>query len=476
MKALKTLIAIALSAGGLGTAVTLGAVANNNDKKSIQMVEAGNTTRLYLDMSGFADWYGDSASFKVHVWNGTNDVYTAATKVANAYWYADVDLSACSTTSCGWRFTRYSSDGKKEWNQGAWNSWSSTSTNTYYKPSGYTTGSWSKDDQKTWSIVGSTTGTWTSSTEDINIPLTLRFNDEGLQFINTSVNLTAGSVFKIKNSDASNNYYGYNALETGSGSVIAAGDVSGSGTGNVTVVNSGSYEVYMKPFAGKAWMQENSEGSAIAWADSFLAATNSICSTGGNSADHFAALNAIWADESTGTSTNYLRGTFNGWNTSTAMKRVGSSDIYRISNLTVSAGAEFKVDVGGSWSESYPDSNYVIEEAGVYVIEFNSSTHVIEVKEDVYLARLYGLLTTGAKNIIKNVSSSDVEEAVERYTHIVTRYQQLDDFIGDIRPTQSNYLKIISSQNVSIIIVVVAIVLISSTGLFFIVRKKKEQQ
>ena len=50
MKALKTLIAIALSAGGLGTAVTLGAIANKNNQK-IEKVEAATSTTVYYAIS-----------------------------------------------------------------------------------------------------------------------------------------------------------------------------------------------------------------------------------------------------------------------------------------------------------------------------------------------------------------------------------------------------------------------------------------
>lgn len=287
MKALKTLVAIALSAGGIGTAVTLGLVANNSNE--VQVAEATDTTRLYLDMSGFSDWYSASATFKVHVWNGSSDVYTVATKVSDAYWYADVDLSACTTTSCGWRFTRFSADGSTQWNQGGWNSWSSSSTNTYYQATGYTAGTWSQADQKSWTIVGASSGSWTSDSEDISISLTMRFNDEGLQFYNTSVSLITGSVFKIKNSD--NNYYGYSSMSTNS---LTSSYLSGSGTSNITVVTGGTFEVYMKPLSSNFWMQVSSETEATSFAQTFLDNTGTICSDGSTSDDHSSALAAIW--------------------------------------------------------------------------------------------------------------------------------------------------------------------------------------
>ena len=154
-------------------------------------------------------------------------------------------------------------------------------------------GSWTQDDQKTWTVVGATNGVWAGGDEDISISLTMRFDKEGLEFYNTSVELTAGSVFKVKNS--TNNYYGYDCIEEGDGSVLDLGDVSGNGNSNITVVNSGTYEIYMKPFVAKFWMQENSEESATSWASSFLSETNSICSNGGTSADHLSALEGVWS-------------------------------------------------------------------------------------------------------------------------------------------------------------------------------------
>lgn len=283
---IKFLVGITLAASG---AFALGSALNN---KKAEVAEAAATTRLYLDMSAFADWYGDTASFKVHTWNSAKgDQYHSVTKVASAYYYADVDLSTYASGG-GYRFARYNSTGATEWNKGAWNDYSG-GVNTYYRATGYTDGAWSTDDQKTWEVVGATNGIWAGGDQDINIPLTMRFDTEGLEFYNTSVNLTAGSVFKVKNS--TNNYYGYDCIETGAGSVIDVGDVSGSGSSNITVVNSGSYEIYMKPFAAKFWMQENSEASATEWASSFISQTNSICSANGTSADHLTALQGVWS-------------------------------------------------------------------------------------------------------------------------------------------------------------------------------------
>lgn len=295
MKALKTLIAIALSAGGLGTAVTLGALSNkNNDFKA---VAAESSSRVYLDCSGHTE-YDDAQSIALHYWSSdetTINTYRQATKAGDNYWYIDLDLTGVAK----YQWLRCDAAAGPNSNDHRYNFQYETnvSDNNYYKVTGWNnSGTWHKID-RTWTIVGSTGGeaAWNGGNEDISISLTERFNAEGLEFINTSVSLAAGSVFKIKNSAGS--YYGYDCIQTGDGSVISTGDVSGEGNSNITVVNSGSYEIYMKPTLSQFWMQENSEATATSWANSFLTATGTICSDGGESADHLTALQGIWTTQ-----------------------------------------------------------------------------------------------------------------------------------------------------------------------------------
>ena len=261
--------------------------------RGVKEAKATGETRLYLDMSGFTDWASASASFKVHTWNNAEgDNYFAVTKAGDLYYYADVDLATYAVDG-GYRFTRYSADGNTEWNRGAWCDYAAN-PETYYKASGWTAGTWAKDDQKTWTVVGATNGLWEGGDEDISISLNFRFNDEGLSFYNTAVNLSAGSVFKIKNSD--DDYFGFSVLETGSGSVVDAGIMTGEGNNNITVTKTGSYEFYMKPISGKAWVQENSALSAQQWANRFSGTTYDICKVGSGEQDHSEALAAAWAD------------------------------------------------------------------------------------------------------------------------------------------------------------------------------------
>lgn len=261
--------------------------------RGVKEAKATGETRLYLDMSGFSSWADASATFKVHTWNDAEgDQYHPVTKVGDLYYYADVDLATYAVDG-GYRFTRYSSDGNTEWNKGAWCTYAAN-PETYYKASDWADGTWAKDDQKTWTVVGATNGLWEGGDEDISVPLTFRFNNEGLSFYNTNVNLTAGSVIKIKNSDDA--YFGFSVLETGSGSVVDAGIMTGEGDNNITVTKTGSYEFYMKPVSGKAWVQENSALTAQQWANRFLGSTYDICKVGSGEQDHGEALAAAWTD------------------------------------------------------------------------------------------------------------------------------------------------------------------------------------
>lgn len=234
-------------------------------------VEAAGTTRLYLDMTSFADWYGDSAIFRVHTWNSAKgDQYHTATKVADAYWYADVDLNTYASGG-GWRFNRCApgSTGSSNWNQGAWNS---GATNNYYKPTGYTSGVFYNVGG--WKVVGATSGTWTAETQDIDIPLSEpRFDADGLQFLNTTVSLTENSVFKITDGST---YYGFGKLGSYDGQsanekgyIVTTG---GDSDPNIRVAVSGVYEVYVKPMAGSdnLWIQLSSASEADAYAQEFL--------------------------------------------------------------------------------------------------------------------------------------------------------------------------------------------------------------
>ena len=139
MKALKTLIAIALSAGGLGTAVTLGAVSNN--ERDIQPALAADTYSVYINT---AEWGDNVSGVKYYSWawkSGQNGSWYDFTKVEDHLYSMSVPASVDSFI-----FFRAGSNMSHGWteNTNYWNKTGDlTASGDYFTFSGYSTGTWS---------------------------------------------------------------------------------------------------------------------------------------------------------------------------------------------------------------------------------------------------------------------------------------------------------------------------------------------
>lgn len=332
------LLGLGVAALALGGAAFGAKAAINSDALE---TKAGDATRLYLDMSGFADWYSSSAAFKVHTWNeAKKDQYFDVTKVDNALYYADVDLATYASGG-GYRFTRYKSDFSEEWNRGEWNSYGS-GVNTFYRVTGWTAGTWSTADQGTWNLVGASSGTWKDpEDQDIDISLTKRIDNDGLAFYSTSLALSTGSVFKVKNNDDvywGSNKFKSNALTKTYLSIDEENDK------NISVTVGGTFEIYVKPAAGEVWIQVDSATEATGFASTFLSSTSSICSAGSTSADHAEALAAVW--NSTGDGTKLV----DKWNALSS----GAKTVFKTgtANATVTDAHDRYVHIMKRYSES----------------------------------------------------------------------------------------------------------------------------
>ncbi len=271
----------------------------------VKEAKAGDAVRLYLDMSSNSDWYSSSATFKVHTWNSANgDKYFPATKAANAYYYADVDLATYSSGG-GYRFSRFDSEGKTEWTKGAWNDYAGGVNNYYKVDSGSyttTTGTWSSV-ETSWQVLGAQNGEWTALHQDIEIDLTIKFDSDGLQLYTRTLTLEKNAQFKVKS--AGGVYYGFDKVDNGAGGARKAGNVVKAADGddpNIKVVNGGIYEIYVKPLAAdanKIWLQENSDESAKNFSNDFLTAMRAggVCGTTDESQkrDNKTAVEAIWS-------------------------------------------------------------------------------------------------------------------------------------------------------------------------------------
>ena len=198
------------------------------------------------------------------------------------------------------------------------------STNTtiakYYKPSkpsffGYTTGDLYKEQSLTNKIdiltadttvyakltmnkvafLAGTMNGWSSSDDNY-----LMVPAENSQYT-IDVQLAADVEFKVV---YNGNWYGWSDVDSSS-SVVNKYIVQGSdpdSTGyRIKVKTAGKYEIYFKTNASsnRIWIQQDSASEATTWAQAFLDATNSICSTGGTSANHLTALQGIWSAQKT---------------------------------------------------------------------------------------------------------------------------------------------------------------------------------
>ena len=302
MKALKTLVAIALSAAGLGTAVTLGVVANNNDK--IEQVEAEGTftvgQTLFLNPS--SNWTQQSARFAAYFYGGNGDSWVSMS--TNDF----SPLYQCNVPSGSWTnviFCRMNPGATaNNWN----NKWNQTGDlnpgngDVFKIPSSgwdnFTdSGNWSTLSKSySWDVKSSieTDGTWTNTN---SLTLTYKNDGDGAQFYSTAVVLKAGQQFKVVRT-TNNAWFGSNKFETGTNSAVQRGYISlGNNDANVTVLKDITMELYVKIHNGTVWTQISSEAEATSWAATFLSETNDICSANGTSANHSSALSAIWDDQ-----------------------------------------------------------------------------------------------------------------------------------------------------------------------------------
>ena len=204
----------------------------------------------------------------------------------NQYGFRQIKADGSEEYLCTW----FESSGTPNYFK-ADNHWSDGSNNVY--------GEWeSTDDWGSWYIRG-----WDSTGQILNELLTYENSDtEVFQLVKKSVSFTAGQHFKIVYNSgkdgAEDEYHGYSFLDSTarsnlnevlSGTVISDSDIE--------VKKDIVLDFYYKPLnAGSIWVQEDSEASALKFAQGFLSATKDICADNG-SADHSDALNKIWSNQ-----------------------------------------------------------------------------------------------------------------------------------------------------------------------------------
>ena len=207
-----------------------------------------------------------------------------------------------------------------------------------------------------------------------------------------STQLTADTEFKVI---CDGNWYGWNQVDQSSsivGNHIVQGTDPDSTGARIKVVTTAKYSVYIKTNyqTNKLWIQIDPVDEATAWATTFLSSTGTICSTGGESANHLAALTAVWPG--------------------------------------------FKSSFEG--------------------------------------------LTKGARDaLIEGTANQTIADAHDRYVLILTRYPSLDEF-GEWTVVGSRAITPLITDNngVAIIIAVSSAIVIASTAGYFFLRKKRKEQ
>ena len=106
-------------------------------------------------------------------------------------------------------------------------------------------------------------------------------------------------------------------------------------------------------------------------------------------------VSVVSGSAATGGATWYVRGVFNDWGVSDSYKMTDEDGdgVFELKNVAINNGQGFKVDANGEWRESYPQSNYIVNDGdGIYDITFNTSTNEVtatkqgsEPTEDYYI-------------------------------------------------------------------------------------------
>ena len=279
---------------GLSLALVFGVGVGLSAKSDVGEANAAGETTFYLDCTGFAE-FDNEQSICLHAYKSAGDVNTwvEATKAGDNYWSVSVNVTGY--TGVEWYRCETGNTGN-HYNKQSWQGFGGTIL-TYYRVTGWDNPGdnkqWSNLNSS-WTVVGATSGTWTSQTEDISIALSSsKFSGSGFQYYSTTVSLTEDSVFKIKNS--ANDYYGFDKLGSYNnqsanekGLIVNAGEPDK----NILVKTSGTYEVYVNAYNGDLWIQAASDAEILDFSTRFLAAMGPKCTD--EDADNKTAVQSIW--------------------------------------------------------------------------------------------------------------------------------------------------------------------------------------
>ena len=298
---------IALGVLAIASVISLVGVSNQHVKEVKAEEATTETTRFILDARELeSGWAGDVQLF-LQKGEDKNTLKKIDCTKSTSYliYYVDVENSLFTTDGYDSYGFRKVDDSNHDniWNYFPW--YSSTGRPNYCKGTSYASdsddvnGTWeSTDDWGSWYIRG-----WDSTGQILNELLTYENSDtEVFQLVKKSVSFTAGQRFKIVYNSGKDGvedeFHGYSFLDSTARSNLN-GVLSGtvSDDSDITVKKDIVLDFYYKPLnAGSIWVQEDSEASALKFAQGFLSATKDICADNG-SADHSDALNKIWSNQ-----------------------------------------------------------------------------------------------------------------------------------------------------------------------------------
>ena len=490
MKGLKTILGVVLATAGLGSAVAVGATSASNQEqprlaeagssnyKIVGMVSSLNLTGFtYADGHAMANGGSDNVATLLGVtltqgdvfkltdnssWLGFNnkDGYGAEANTENFYYAAQAN-KIWEGTNLYWK-----SDNKTC--TGSWGTYGSTSfvdggtgqITVRMKPPVYDYGGtyWTTGGATTWIQCGSTK--WSSSDAK-------KGTDGNVQTWEFSFSLSNYSNFKFLRSGTSYDTYDAWGAETDQFSCesVFCGDK------NFYVRKTGVYDIYITN-QNKVYI-EDASARANGFAQTLIDSTKSICETGTTSDDHFDALNVIWSPNGGEASQAYeLMYKSNSWNGGTYLNKI-NDDLFRIYDVYFTDNDAFKVRVKDNWDQAWPGSDYAVNSAGIYRIDFVPSTGSVTCTQSETLAHKFNSLSGTAKGIFAS-GTGDVSNAFARYSHIVSRYSGLEDFVGGVR-SPSRFISFNNNETGLFAIVLSVVMVASLAGTFIVLRKKEER-
>ena len=267
MKALKTIVAIALSAAGLGSAVTLGVVANNEHKVEPVVADSEPTGYLLAKLGNISKWSQSSAKLCAFLTDDTSSYWTSLqTMSSNKNQYVFSYTINFTPTKLIWvRMNSAASSGNwdQKWNQtGDLSVREATYLQDQWDPSASQVSQWTVSAQVRSNTVESF-GTKTTLSK-------LTLNGSGNPEVSGVVTLEENEEFKILSGD--NVWSGYYGCPEAIDSCFEGGSKTAvnNDNPNIKCLVPGDYDFYFDTETKRVWLSRQDIVDADGYASYFL--------------------------------------------------------------------------------------------------------------------------------------------------------------------------------------------------------------